>query len=45
MLVQKINQTPYINKQVMFKSNREHEAMLRALKAARAEEMKNDLVI
>lgn len=40
MLAQKINQTPYINKQVMFKSNREHEAMLRALKAARAEEMK-----
>lgn len=42
MLVQKINinyNSNYINK-VAFKSNREHEAMLRALRAAQAEEMK-----
>lgn len=40
MLVQKIGQTHYINRSVSFKSNREHEAMLRALKAAEAERMK-----
>lgn len=40
MLVQKISHNPYINNQISFKSNREHEAMLRALRAARAEEMK-----
>lgn len=40
MLVQKCNTMTNINIRPSFRSNREHEAMLRALRAAQAEEMK-----
>ncbi len=40
MLVQKISNTNFNYNKISFRSNREHEAMLRALRAAQAEEMK-----
>ena len=40
MQVLKINNTNFNYNRVSFRSNREHEAMLRALRAAQAEEMK-----
>lgn len=43
MLIQKVNNIAYNNYNksgISFRSNREHEAMLRALRAAQAEEMK-----